>query len=175
MILSKSLTPNFEQALIDLGIDSDGIINQKILAEDAIGVTLLNIFDPVNNPYLTNVTGPISNLTGIEAFVDLEKLYLSNNNLSELDLSSNVKLTTLYTYANQLTDLNVTKNVLLTTVRCEDNLLTSIDVSQNTGLLHLTCYRNQLSGLDLQYNVALEYFYAIITSLRNLIYQINLI
>ena len=61
---------NFEQALIDLGIDSDGIINEQVLTSDISSLTYLD----VNNKN-------ISDLTGIEDFVSLTDLICYSNNL----------------------------------------------------------------------------------------------
>ena len=53
---------NFEQALIDLGFDTNGL-NGNILETNALAVTELYIDDPVNNTNLTNVNTAISDLT----------------------------------------------------------------------------------------------------------------
>ncbi len=75
---------NFEQALIDLGIDSDAEINGQVLTSDLENVTDLD---------LSNL-GLIEDLTGIEDFHNLENLDVSMTSLSgELDLSTNTNLT----------------------------------------------------------------------------------
>lgn len=148
---------NFEQALIDLGIDSDETINGQILKRDAEGVLSLNISDPVTNIKLPSVTEKISDLTGINAFGDLKYLDCGKNMLTELNLSNNSELTTLYTSDNNLTKLIVPNTPMLATIRCENNQLMSIDVSQNTGLLYLICYNNQIKELNVNNNVALQY------------------
>ena len=79
---------NFEQALIDLGIDSDGIVNQQILRSDPVGVTALYVSNPTANPNLPNVNAGIADLTGIEAFVNLTTLHCSVNQLTSLDVSN---------------------------------------------------------------------------------------
>ncbi len=73
--------PNFEQALIDLGIDSDGIINGQVLTSDIENVTTLNV-----------VNKGIEDLTGVEGFASLENLDVTNNILNNLDVSSNIQL-----------------------------------------------------------------------------------
>ncbi len=50
----------------------------------------------------------ISDLTGIEAFTNLETLKCSNNLLTNLDVSQNTALTQLGCIDNQLTSLDVT-------------------------------------------------------------------
>jgi len=79
----------FEQALIDLGIDSDGIINEQVLTSDIDTVITLDI----NHKFILD-------LTGIEDFVALEVLDVSGNYLTDLDVSSNVQLKELYCNSN---------------------------------------------------------------------------
>ena len=155
---------NFLNALIELGVDTngDGIISP---AEAAI-ITYLNV--SAKN---------ISDLTGIEAFINLdtllcvgnqltsldvskntalEMLYCAINQLTGLDVSKNTALDRLYCATNQLTSLDVSKNTLLTSLDCEDNQLTSLDVSKNTALEWLFCYNNQLTSLDVSNNITLR-------------------
>ena len=56
-------SPSFEQALIDIGIDSDGILNGTILTDDISKITYLPLFDR-----------NISDLSGLENFSGLKKL-----------------------------------------------------------------------------------------------------
>lgn len=89
--------PNFEQALIDLSLDNtlDGTIDAQV----ATAINDLNVS-----------SSNIQNLTGIEAFINLDILIASNNNLSSVDLSNNCSLVTLIISDNQLTSLSL-KNV----------------------------------------------------------------
>ena len=164
--------PNFEQALIDLNIDS-GIIDGKVLTANIRNVKSLEL--QAKN---------ISDLTGIEAFTKLEILNLgifytdysktnkisnlnltnniylqsltcSYNELSNLDLSKNIYLTSLYLDNNKLSSLDISKNTLLTTLNCGSNNLTSLDVSKNAFLSMLFCPENQLTALDVSKNLAL--------------------
>ncbi|MFK5879885.1 MAG: T9SS type A sorting domain-containing protein [Flavobacteriaceae bacterium] len=99
----------------------------------------------------------ITNLKGIEAFVNLPILYCNNNSLTSVDLGANIALTELYCSSNLLEDLDVTQNVLLTVLNSSSNPLNSIDISQNTALSELWCRYNNLSSLDLSQNTALTY------------------
>ncbi len=76
--------PNFEQALIDLNIDSDGVVNGLVLTSDIENVVELDF----SNLYLSIEGyngGIITDFSGIEAFSSLEILNLSN---LWIDLSS---------------------------------------------------------------------------------------
>lgn len=76
---------NFEQALIDLAIDSDGIINGQVLTSDINQIIALDISNK-----------GAQDLTGIDDFTALESLDVSDNSLSILDVSDNLQLKELY-------------------------------------------------------------------------------
>jgi Leucine-rich repeat (LRR) protein len=86
---------NFEQALIDLGIDK-GTINGSVPTADISGIKSLD----VSNYNITD-------LTGIEDFTALTSLSCDSNQLTSLDVSNNTALTYLNCYDNQLTSLDV--------------------------------------------------------------------
>jgi Leucine-rich repeat (LRR) protein len=134
---------NFEQALIDLGLDT-GTPDGNILTASIDTVTSLNI-----------INKNISDLTGIEDFSSLSILNCYTNQLTSLNITQNAALTYLDCLNNQLTSLDVTQNSLLTYLSCQLNLLTSLDVSQNTNLTSLTCNFNELTSLDISQNTAL--------------------
>lgn len=165
--------PNFEQALIDLNIDS-GTIDGKVLTANIANVTSLII--PGKN---------ITNLTGIEGFVKLEKLDLglynndlsqknnitslnltnnvnlqyldcSFNDLSSLDISNNTALHILFLQNNKFPNIDVSNNILLETLFCFNNQLTTLNISKNTLLTSLSCYSNPLTSLDLSTNLLLR-------------------
>ena len=157
---------NFEQALINLGIDTDNTINGSVATTDIDGITYLDV------RYHS-----ISNMTGIEDFISLVILYCSGNpitsivvsgatNLNELwcedtelvslDLSQNAALTMLVGWNNNLSSLNVYGAIALRTLYCSDNQLTSLDLSQNTALEDLDCSNNQIQSLELSQNTALK-------------------
>jgi len=98
----------------------------------------------------------ISDLTGIEAFVNITALDCSHNQLSGLDLRNNTALRSLDCLNNQLSSLNISNNTALEKLECSDNQLSSLDLSNNTALETLDCYDNQLRSLDISNNTALE-------------------
>lgn len=97
----------------------------------------------------------ISDLTGIEAFVNLTELMCNNNQITSLDVSQNTALTSLVCGGNQLTSLDVSQNTALTLLSVTQNQLTSLVVTQNTGLTTLELNGNQLSNLDVSQNTVL--------------------
>lgn len=99
--------------------------------------------------------GELKSLRGIEYFVNLESLDCDYNQLTELDVTSNMALTELSCSFNQLTELDVTNNAALTELSCGSNQLTELDVTNNTALTRLYCSVNQLTELDVTNNTAL--------------------
>ena len=135
---------NFEQALIDLGIDSDGVINSSVLTSDVASISSLDVSGR-----------EISQLTGIEDFINLSELYCQNNLLTSLSLSSNTKLAILDCSENDLSSLKVTDLVELKILRCSFNEITGINLSSNKLLEELHCDHNLIKTLNLKDNLEL--------------------
>lgn len=165
--------PEFLRELIDDKIDTnrDSIISHR----EAEAVTFLN---------LSNYFGlDITNLTGIEAFKNLQTLVCRCNKIADLDLSKNTKLQEVYAYdndlrsidvsgckdlillhvgydgvcnKNKLTELDVSNNYKLKTLDCSYNLLTELDISNNQDLESLRCQVNQIKEFDFSNNIHLE-------------------
>lgn len=101
----------------------------------------------------------ISDLTGIEAFINLTFLDCQSNRLTSLDVSKNTMLTYLDCNNTELIELDVTQTPLLRYLSCYGNKLIELDVTQNKVLEYLYCHTNQLLELDLTQNKLLFYFY----------------
>lgn len=110
----------------------------------------------------------ISDLTGIEAFTSLDKLFCRGNQLTSIDLSSNTALTRLDCQINDITSLDVSANTAMTDLQCHYNQLTSIDVSTNTALTILNVSENPLTSLNVSTNVNLNYLVCSTTSIGSL-------
>ena len=164
---------NFEQELIDLGIDSEAIIDGQVLTTDVNNITSLEIS-------VTNIV----DLTGIESFVALIDLeILGNHTLGNFNLSANINLKKLYLSENwSLTALDISNNINLTEFTLNDSLGSTIsnldfstntklisiyvsgipnniDFSHNTLLEELYCPNNLFTDLDLSNNTALRVLY----------------
>ncbi|WP_316636145.1 leucine-rich repeat domain-containing protein [uncultured Flavobacterium sp.] len=137
----------FEQKLIDLGIDKDGL-NGKITTADISTITYLDLSN-------SNIT----DLTGIEKFTALTYLDCNSNNIKTIDVSKNKSLTKLALHGNQLTSLDVTANTQLYNLTFSMNQISTIDLSQNKNLHYLIADRNLLSNIDLSANNELEILY----------------
>lgn len=132
---------HFETFLIEQGIDSDGIINQKITKSEANEVTRLDL-------NLQNNYGDVMDLTGIEEFKNLRFLSAFGQLIEQIDLSKNTLLDTLDLSNNYITTLDLSKNTNLIFVNIQSNLLTSL-----TGLENAT----GLKDLDLSWNFFEEF------------------
>ena len=104
------------------------------------------------------ITGYIFDLTGIEAFINLEYVECNATQLSSLGFTQNVNLVGLYCYQNtQLTSLDVSQNVNLQTLRCNNNKISSLDVTGAVNLQKLEINHNyQLTNLDVTGAVNLQ-------------------
>lgn len=137
---------NFEQALIDLNIDTDGL-NGSILNSDAQQFMFSLDVSSKN----------ISDLTGIEAFINIPELDCSYNNLSTLDLSFNNLLKAVSARNNNLLDINLSNIQALEAVTLENNQLDSLDFSVHPSLYWLMCFTNNLTYLNISSNANLAF------------------
>jgi hypothetical protein len=132
----------FERALIDLGIDSDSTINGQILTSDALLVTQLELSTNSlpNYPYPASdyYEGLIHDLTGIEAFVNLERLEVHSTMIENLNMTTLTSLKYLDCVDNMLTAINVSNSPLLE----------YIDVSSQGDVFPI----NDIREIDLSYN-----------------------
>jgi len=91
--------PNFEKALIDLGIDS-GPLDKKVLTANISGLTSLDISGK-----------GITDMKGIEGFISLQILNCDNNNFTSIDLSKNIALIKLSIEGYYLDNLDVSSKI----------------------------------------------------------------
>tara|TARA_R110002012_G_scaffold81945_4_gene207491 strand:- start:26069 stop:27472 length:1404 start_codon:yes stop_codon:yes gene_type:complete len=150
------LDSNFEQVLIDFGIDTNGL-NGNILNSEAEAVISLNIYEE-----------NIHDLTGIEAFVNLKHLYSYSNNITTLDLSNNTFLEVLDIENNSLETLNINQNTFLKEIYVSNNLLETLTVSHLPNLELLSCNLNNLSTLNVLNNPELEVLWCYSNNLNTL-------
>lgn len=132
----------FLNALITLGFDTN--LNKEISYYEAEAITYLDVNNRV-----------ISDLKGVEAMINLQTLYCSNNFLSELDLSRNTLVHTLDCSENELETLDLSNNPELSFLNCRRNRLESLNVTANTKLSFLWAGANSLTSLDISNNIAL--------------------
>ncbi len=107
--------PDFEQALIELELELDHILNGWVKTSNINTVIILKVLN-----------ADISDLTGIAAFTALEQLWCGKNQLTNLDVSLNGNLVQLHCEVNQLTSLDVSNG--------NNNNMTDFNTSINSNL-----------------------------------------
>ena len=110
----------------------------------------------------------ISDITGIEYFTGIQEFDCSQNQIVNMDVSSNIALILLSCYSNQLTSLDLSSNIALEVIYCHWNLLTSLDFSNNPSLYYIECYSNQLTSLDVTSNTVLDFLWCEYNELTSL-------
>lgn len=132
----------------------------------------------------------IKDLRGIEAFINLDELLCSYNDIDSIDISQNKKLTFLFCSHNNISNLNFSNNPDLVRVNCHSNPISVLDFStnfkmetiqanfcqlKNLEVSHLTELKvietssNQIPSIDVSQNPKLEE----LTIGRNRLYQID--
>lgn len=136
---------NFKQALLQHHpvIDTNG--DGEIQITEALAAT--NIFVHNKN---------ISNLTGIEEFINLEELVCSSNPINTIDISSNPELAQLVVGSTNLNSLDISQNINLYTLFINDTAITEIDTANNPKLEFMDGGYGSLSTVDFLNNPNLK-------------------
>ncbi|WP_225035727.1 T9SS type A sorting domain-containing protein [Winogradskyella sp. SM1960] len=94
----------------------------------------------------------ISDLTGIEEFVNITRLDCYSNNLTALDVSNNLALTRLHCSDNQIETLDISANPLITDIQCHNNgVLYALNIANgnNSNINWMKAYGNSLSCIQI--------------------------
>ncbi|WP_250433262.1 T9SS type A sorting domain-containing protein [Hanstruepera flava] len=139
----------FEQALINFGYDSEGILDGQILTADAAAAT----------GTLGFANQGITDITGIEAFTGIDELNMNYNPINvAVDLSSNTQLTHIkFEGCSTLPGLNVTGLTSLQIINIFGTAITTLDVSSNSGLTQIQARNAGLTSLDLSSNTLINF------------------
>lgn len=105
---------------------------------------------------VTLINRNVTDLTGLEQFTNITRLFISYNNLTTLNVTTFTKLIRLDANNNDLTSLDISKNTLLETLSINDNNLTSLNIDVNLVLKTLNADSNSISSLDITKNTSLE-------------------
>jgi Leucine-rich repeat (LRR) protein len=159
---------SFLYALIDLGVDSNG--DGMISYTEAEAISYLDVSADIDTVQLENglyygPAGPIASMKGIEAFLNLDTLICSGNNLLALDLSHNKKLKFLdcslmghpwrrslegvYEIERSMLELKVNDCSELSHLQCSQNRLMELRISDCKKLVYLDCSDNFIRQLIL--------------------------
>lgn len=153
---------SFEEQVIDNKLFIEAVGEQVEWTKNDDGTVSLT---PENLAAIESVTSltvsgqSLSDLSGIEYFVNLISLDCQKNQLTTLDVSSLTKLSILYCQYNKLTTLDVSQNTALWNLNCSNNQLSELNVANNPKLQTLSCTNNQLTALDIEKNTSLSTLY----------------
>ena len=145
---------NFYKCVVDSYNDRNGTsvaYTTNLTDEQLKTITFLNCYG-----YRKSDEEKVISVNGLEKLVNITKLYLIDNLITNIDLSKNTKLTDLRLSGNQLTTLDVSQNTELTHLDAKNNQLINLDVSNNTELVELFVPKNQLNSLDIPNNITIR-------------------
>jgi Secretion system C-terminal sorting domain len=94
----------------------------------------------------------ISDLTGIEKFINLKYLNCGINNLINLNVSQLIHLDQLICSHNHINVLDLTNLPYLKRLLCNNNNISTLNFNNNPQLAIVYCGNNQLSSLDFSNN-----------------------
>jgi hypothetical protein len=134
---------NFKNALISLGVDTNN--NGEIEFTEAEAVDSLDISGK-----------GIEDLTGIEAFINIEYLNCSLQELLYLNLGNAINLKTLDYHNTWISLLNLSSCNLLKKLNCSSTNTHILNISNCTHLEELNCSLNIIGNLDLSNALSLK-------------------
>ena len=133
------------------------------------GVTELSLskttsaVDALTSAGVATATTKISNLDGIQHFVNLESLKITSNEITSLDVRALSQLSVLEMNFNLVGSLDLRSNPNLVRLRYkasasanDQQRLTQIDLSANSSLRHLYLPEHDLRAIDLTANVMVD-------------------
>ena len=137
------------------------VVNPILILPDELTVSSYNTIDTNGDgeiqvseaqaiKWLNVSNSNISNITGIEAFVNLQVLSCNLNQITSIDVSGLTNLQNFSCYSNQLTTLNILNLADLRFLECYSNQLITLDFSNNFNLKWINCSNNQLTNLNIQ-------------------------
>ncbi|XCF06215.1 T9SS type A sorting domain-containing protein [Tamlana crocina] len=169
--------PNFKNALIVLGIDTNGdneIQISEAQSTTSLDLSSLNIASLMGiSQFEYDIYHSINSMVGIEKFINLKTLICKRNNIETLDVSLLLNLETLDCYGNRISSLtlndtnsllfldlsanrsysilesNISKLTNLKTLKSSSNQISDINISTLANLEELNLYNNKLTTLDI--------------------------
>ena len=133
-------------ALLDLDV-SNNLNLESINVSYSSGITTLDLtsnilLETINTEECNNITSVV--ITGLTTLIDVN---LWDNDLSSLDMSSNLGLERLIVRQNQITTLDLSANSALTEVNVRDNGMTDLDMrnGNNANTSFIGNFNNDLT------------------------------
>ena len=140
---------NLYQCIIDSYNDKNNsnITNEAILSDSQLA-TITKLVCKNKN---------VNDLSGLDKLTNLTELNLMENNISNIDLTSNTNIMYVELSGNPLiTSIDLSKNIKLKEIYFRNNSLKNIDLSNNIDLEIIDLYSNEISKIDFTNNVNLK-------------------
>lgn len=138
VLLSGTITTDADFNLIELDTNNDGEV-QISEAPTVFGISV-----PADS------TAMITDVTGIEAFSNLERLWISEHSVTALNVTENTNLRYLGFTDNPISMLDVSNNPNLISLNVNNSQITTLDLSNNPSLLDLICGYNPLESFNIK-------------------------
>jgi hypothetical protein len=142
--------PEFENYLLQIGVDTDGSLNGQVFTSDIEDE--IDLLFPWGAP-------EIKDLTGIEDFTSLEILDIFSVNIAELNIANNFNLRHLILSDVSLTSLDVSNNIELELLYIFNNngglfmsTISSLDFSNNSLLIACIISGASITNIDFSQN-----------------------
>ncbi|MCL3780488.1 T9SS type A sorting domain-containing protein [Prolixibacteraceae bacterium JC049] len=162
-LFSKAQNVNIPDANFKAALVANNQINTN--GDDEISVVEASSF----RGYMDVERKNISDMTGIEKFVNLVGLNCNNNTIKSLNLGECINLLSLKCTQNSLENLDLSKNTKLRLVEVFSNYnLSHIELGNNPNLSQLNVIRNKLSSLDVTSLPNLRYLFCSSNKIENL-------
>lgn len=147
---------NFKNKLINASLNNQTAGNTVI---DLNGNGEIEENEASQVTYLFLAVSNISDLTGIEFFVNLQYLFVNVNLISNLNINQLTQLVVLRCDNNNLSTINYSSLVYLEQLNINNNNFTIFDFSETPNLRLLSCSNNQFTILNLSQNPLLTKLY----------------
>lgn len=138
VLLSGTITTDADFNVIELDTNNDG----EVQISEAL--TVFGISIPADS------TAMITDVTGIEAFSNLERLWISEHSVTALNVTENTNLRYLGFTDNPISMLDVSNNPSLVSLSVNNSLISTLDLSNNPSLLDLICGYNPLESFNIK-------------------------
>ncbi|MCR4671391.1 MAG: S-layer homology domain-containing protein [Saccharofermentans sp.] len=102
----------------------------------------------------------VTSVKGIEFFPNIYQFYSYKNNLGDVDLSKNTKLTDVRCPLSGITSLDLSGCKQVELLKCAQNKITKLDLSGMRDLTTLECEMNEIAEIDLTGCTSLDRFHA---------------
>ncbi|WP_431166137.1 T9SS type A sorting domain-containing protein [Tenacibaculum halocynthiae] len=109
---------------------------------------LLDKLDLSTNNLLTDLRASENKITSITLNKSLKNVFLNQNQLSQINTSTLNDIEYLYVDNNKLTSLNISTNKKIKNLNCSSNLISVFDISLNPDITSLYIDNNKLTSLN---------------------------